>query len=299
MKVSRKIKAILRERDAEIISGQQAVAALLEETRKQIVLDLATLPGDSYSAHYLRQTLASINDHLSAWSMATVRELSGRLTTSWGMGAGLLPAAAEAAGLTLGHVSIATSTLEALQEFTFGRIAAVKDDLYNKVRGELTMGVLGQKTPQEVSRAIIGDISGKPLPIGPGGKPVFKSVAERAEVITGTEMGRAFSLATEKTIEAARETVPELGSMWIHAGHPKQPRQLHLYLHGQVRTQGKPFYKTPEGIPVHYPRDPQAPIKEVIRCGCTHIPYHPLFGDREAFAADFDEQQAKTVKKKA
>lgn len=295
VKVSSKIKAILKERDAEILSGQQAVKKLLEEIRKQILLDLATLPGDGYSAYYLRQILASIDEHLSSWAAGAIRELDGRLLTTWELGAELLPQAAAVAGLELGHIAISTGTLEALKEFTFGKISGVRGDLYNKIRGELTLGVLGQRTPQEVTQALTGDIRDIPIPVGKFGKPVFKSIEERAEVITGTEMGRAFSLATEKSLEAARETVPELGSMWIHAGHPKQPRQVHILMHGQVRTEGKPFYKTPEGVPVHYPRDPNAPIKEVIRCGCTHIPYHPLFGDAAEFAADFYTQQDKTA----
>lgn len=296
VKVTSKIKAILKERDAKILSGKDAVLALLEETRKQILLDLVSLPGDGYSAHYLRQSLASINDHLSSWEVATARELDGRLSATWAMGAELLPVAAETAGLSLGYVGIPTSTLEALKEFTFGKISGVRGDLYNKIRGELSLGVLGQRTPQEVTQALIGDINDLPIPIGRGGKPVFLNVQERAEVITGTEMGRAFSLATEKSLEAGRETVPELGSMWIHAGHPKRPRPMHLYLHGQVRAGGKAFYEI-DGKKVMYPRDPNAPIKEVIRCGCTHVPYHPLFGDPEAFAADFDTQQEKTAKR--
>jgi len=297
VKVTSKIKAILRERDAEIISGQEAVKALLEETRKQILMDLAVIPGDGYSAHFLRQSLAAINDQLATWETATNRELDGRLSTTWEMGSGLLPAAAAASGVQLGQIGISSHVLDSLKDFTFGRIASVKGDLYNRIRGELSLGVLGQKTAQEVTQAIIGGIGNLPIPVGRGGVPVFKSVQERAEVITGTEMGRAFSLATQKSIEAARETVPEMGSMWIHAGHPSRPRLIHLYMHGEVRTEGKPFYRTPEGIPVYYPRDPNAPIKEVIRCGCTHIPYHPLFGDAKEFAADFDEQQDKTSKR--
>ncbi|MEA5113028.1 MAG: hypothetical protein VB050_03290 [Geobacteraceae bacterium] len=297
VKVTSKIKAILKDRDAEIISGQEAVRRLLEETRKQILMDLAVIPGDGFSAHFLQQSLAAITDQLATWESATNRELDGRLSNTWEMGTSLLPEACAASGVQLGYVGISTHTLDALKDFTFGRIASVKGDLFNKIRGELSLGVLGQKTAQEVTQAIIGDIGNLPLPVGRGGVPVFKSVRERAEVITGTEMGRAFSLATQKSIEAARETVPEMGSMWIHAGHPKQPRLIHMYMHGEVRTEGKPFYKTPEGIPVHYPRDPKAPIKEVIRCGCTHIPYHPLFGDRAAFAADFDTQQVKTAER--
>jgi hypothetical protein len=295
VKVTSKIKAILADRDKEILSGQEAVAKILEETRRQILLELATLPGDGWSAHFLQQSLSAINARLNTWETATGRELGGRLSSTWESGAELLPTAMDAAGIRVSSFGISSTILDSLKEFAFGRISAVKGDLFNKIRGELTLGVIGQKTPQEVTRALMGDLADKPIPIGKWGKPVFKSVEERAQVITGTEMGRAFSLATQKSMDDAVDSVPELKKMWLHAGHPGVPRAIHLALHGQVRDMDRPFYSA-DGIRIMYPRDPNAPIKEVIRCGCTHIPYHPAFGDAVAFATDFDNRQLKMWK---
>jgi len=123
------------------------------------------------------------------------------------------------------------------------------------------------------------------------GPSIFKSVAERAETITGLEMGKVFSTATQKSMEQAEDVLPGLESMWLHAGHPRMPRRTHLMMHGQKRKIGNPFYRTPQGQPVMYPRDPKAPVSEIIRCGCIHIPWHPDWGSSDTFVGSFDQTQ--------
>jgi hypothetical protein len=287
VKVTTEIKRILATQKRDETLGVERVLALLQEVQKEIVAELATSQVGSYSAFHLRGTLGSIEKHLADWQSAADRELGSGLADSWEAGKSLLPSAATAAEIHMVTPWISGHTLDALKEFTFGRIASVGGDAYNKIKGEVTMGILGQKTPQEVAANIAGNLQSP---------SIFKSIAERAEVITGTEMGRAFSMATQLSIEAAHETLPDLQYMWLHAGHPRMPRMLHLALHGQVRQVGKPFYQTPEGAKVMYPRDPKAPIKEVIRCGCIHVPYMDAWGDAKEFANDFDAQQQQANK---
>lgn len=291
--VTKKIKELLKARDAKILSGTQYVQGLLEEVQKEIVAELASMPANSYSSFYLRQSLASIQRHLDSFESAAQRELSSGISDAWGMGADLLPAAAQAAGETglyLGTTQLSGNVVETLKEFTFGRITSLSNDAFNKIKGELTMGILGQKTPQQVAGEIAGNLSGP---------SIFKTIGERSEVITGLEMGRAFSIATQTSMDNAAETLPELQRMWLHAGHPRMPRQVHLLMHGQVRGINNPFYQSSDGGAVMYPRDPQAPIKEVIRCGCTHVPYMTSWGSAKDFAANWDQTQYQVNFKKA
>jgi hypothetical protein len=289
--VSEKIKVILATQRSGEKLGAERVLALLEELRRQIIAELVGTPAGSYSTMFLQSSLASIDAHLSTWENAVRNQLGAALASSWESGMGLLPTAADTAGLALQVPWISGHTLDALKEFAFGRISAVRGDVYTRIKGELTLGVLGQKTPQQVAGQLAGDLEGQPMPVGRWGHPIFKSAAERAEVITGLEMGRAFSIANEQSIEAAQQTVPELERMRIHAGHPNAPRQAHLLMHGQTRKVGVAFYETATRAKVYFPRDPQAPVSEVIRCGCTHIPWHPEFGTKESFARDFDTRQ--------
>lgn len=291
--VTSTIKRILKDQAAGIIDGQDAVLQLLGEVRREILAELSSGHVGSYTALQMRQSLASIERYLQDFESAADRELGSRIATAWAKGAELVPATLQlsgSGGALTGFGSISAHLVDALKEFAFGRIASVSSDLHTKIKGELTLGILGQKTPQQVMAVIAGDIEGVAMPKNRFGGPVFKSAAERAEVITQTEMGRAFSMATSKSLDQAQGTVPDLQKMWLHAGHPGRPRLHHLALHGAVREMDKPFYSSP--AVVMYPHDPEAPIKEVIRCGCTHIPYMAAWGDAETFSADFDKHQA-------
>jgi len=300
IKVTDKIKQILAARDGEIISASEAVQKLLAEVRRQILVELIDAPGDSFTAYRLQQSLAGIQQHLSQFEAGAKSALGSGLDSAWDAGESLLPESTLAAGMRVNFYRLSTHTLDALKDFTFGKISGISGDLYNKIRGELTLGVLGQKSPAEVAASLAGQLEGKKMPKRQdqwgNWHPAFKSAAERAEVITGLEMGRAFSLATEKSGEAAQQTLPELDKVWLHAGHPKQGRITHVHLHGEKRKIGKPFYKAPNGYGVQYPRDPNAPISEIIRCGCTHVFWHPEFGPLDAFVAEFDSTQNKLWK---
>ena len=293
--VTDKIKEIMAARDKGIISAQQSVIDLLAELRRQVLTELIDAPGDSFTAYRLKQTLNGIESQLADFESSFKSILGTGMTVNWNAGAGMLDEAAAIAGVQSSFYHLSGSTLSALEDFTFGKISGVTGDLYNKLRGELTLGVLGQKSPAEVAATIAGQIEGIAIPKRQdqwgNWSPAFKSIAERAEVITGVEMGRAFSLATQKSGEAAATTLPGLQKTWLHAGHPKQARQQHLLMHGEQRDVDKPFYTTASGYGMQFPRDPNAPISEVIRCGCTHVFWMPEFGDKDQFVAAFDTKQ--------
>ena len=282
---------IIADQEALVISGQDAVAQTLEVLRVKVATELLTVSTDSYASWQLRQTLATIDKQLELWASAARNIVDAGLAESWTAGLKLLPELASAAGMDLGTFWISSGVLEQLTEFTWGKIRGVAAEAATKIKAELTLGMLGQKSSQEIATAIVGHLPDS-IPFLKG-RPVFKSVAERAEVITGTELGRAFSMATQKSLEKAVETVPGLQKMWLHAGHPRVGREIHLLLHGQTREIDNPFYQAPGGYGVQFPRDPNAPIGEVIRCGCTHVPHHPDWGPAQDFADVFDARQHK------
>lgn len=261
--VNKEIERLLKAKNQKLLDGAAAVRGLLEDVKKQILEELRAVQGESYAAHHLRQNLASIERHLQSFETAAARELGLLVETAWDAGGDLPFAAARAGGAlftAFGHIP--ATVLQTLKESSFHRIAGLTSDAFTRVRGELTLGILGQKTPHQVTQAIAGTLE------SPG---VFRSIAERAEVITGVEMGRAFSQATQFGLEQAAASVPELKKQWWHAGHPKQPRQNHLALHGQVQPVDRPFVLG--SLVIRFPRDPKAPASEVIRCGCDHVPW--------------------------
>lgn len=273
--VSAEIKRLLKAKEQRVLDGQAAIDALLREVRRQINEELRSVPGDSYSAYHLKQNLASIEKHLQDFASKAGRELSGQVEAAWIDGEELVQAVGRTGGLftAFGHVS--TSVLDVLKEYSTHKIYGVSQAAFEQIRGELTLGMLGQKTPWEVAQAIAGEIEGAPMPTI-AGRAVFQSTAERAEVITGVEMGRAYSQATQLAMAQATQSVPDLKKQWWHAGHPKRPRLSHLALHGQIQPVDKPFMVGT--LTMMFPRDPKAPASEVIRCGCEHVPWHESFG---------------------
>jgi len=267
-RVTDEILRLLKQKDQKILDGQTALAGLLGDVRRQILDELQSVTGESYAAYHLRQNLASIERHLRTFETAATWEISRQIGDAWTGGEEMVLSTGRVGGLFLAFGHIPESVLQTLQDFGMHKISGLAGDTFNKVRGELSLGILGQKTPHQVMTAIAGSLE------SPG---VFKSIEERARVITQVEMGRAYSQATQLGLEAAAQSVPELGKQWWHAGHPRQPRMSHLALHGQIRKIDEPFLVG--SLIIRFPRDPKAPASEVIRCGCEVVPYHPNWGD--------------------
>ncbi|MCF6265238.1 MAG: phage head morphogenesis protein [Desulfuromusa sp.] len=277
--VTAKIKQLLAQKDQQILTGTAAVRSVLAQLRKQVLDELQMTVGDSYTVYHLKQNKAMLERALAEFKTTAEREVTNQLNLVWQSGGELLVDAAYAGEVYLGMQILPQTTLETLADFAFSRIDSLSNAAWNKVRAELTLGVLGQKTPHQVTQAIAGSLD------GPG---VFKSLELRAETIVKTEMGRTYSTATMEGIKQAAKSVPELQKEWWHAGHPKKPRINHLRLHGQRQPVDKPFLLG--GLIIDYPRSPGAPIQEVIGCGCEVVPWHPDW-DKESQKLDFFKRQ--------
>jgi hypothetical protein len=259
--VNRTIKDALNAKDDAIITGSDAMLKILGEVKDQIIIELTHLPESGFESYRLKQVLASIKEQLNNFAASGQKELSGLLDDAWGMGTGMVDSVMKESGIYFGF-RLSTSTLNRLKEFAMHRIEDLSMDAFAKVRGEISLGVLGQKTPWEVAQSISGELPGP---------SIFGSIENRADVITRTEMGRIYSTATQDRMEQAAGYVPGMEKQWLHKGHPKKPREMHMLADGNHVPVDKPF--SIGGVSMMYPRDPAAPIGEVINCGCDHVPY--------------------------
>lgn len=255
------IRRIIRAKDAGITNGRQAVLDILKNLQEQLGEELGRAALGSWDAYHLRQVLSSVSEQILTHQSQTKTALTGLLKDSWGLGQALVDAPLATGGIYTGfHLS--TSVLEALTDFTMHKIEGLYSGTLERVKGEITLGILGQKTPQQVAQVI-----GQSLKT----QSIFKSVATRAEVITKTEMGRAFSQATQLRMDQAAKAVPQMEKQWFHVGHPTTPRASHVAAHGRHVPVSRPFMIGE--TPMMFPRDPGAPLEEVINCGCDHRPY--------------------------
>lgn len=272
---------ILTDQARRTIDGQDAARRILLAVRREILADIAAFPAESYSTFRQQQLLASIDRQLADAEAQLRADISRGISGSWEAGRDLLPAMARSgSSVTLSIIGIAPHLVDQIKEFAWGRITAVRNDAVAKIRAEITLGLLGQKTPQEIAGAVAGTLE------RPG---VFGGVAERAEVIVKTEMGRAFTMAHQASMESAVDTLPSLKKMWLHAGHPKQPRPFHLRLSGDVKEVDQPFLVG--NIAMRYPRDPKAPASEIINCGCMHVAWMPEWGSKSDYLKSWNRAQ--------
>lgn len=270
MKVNLQIKKILKEKDEKIRTGTQAVRDILKELQKQVMGEIGQAALGSWDAYYLKQMLNSIEYQIDNFAKKMKGKVGEMLDDMWGKGQVLVDMPLAAGGIWTGF-HLGTSVLDAMKDFAEHKIKSLSDDAWYRIKSELSLGILGGKTPQEVAKAIGKDLKDIKTP------SVFKSIAERAEVITKTEMGRVFSKATQLRMEEAAKHVDGLEKQWIHAGHPKKARPSHEAagkrgIHVPVNEPFPIFDKI--GYALKFPRDPKADISETIGCGCDHVPYH-------------------------
>ncbi len=261
--VSAAIKKALQAKEQGILSGTESMLAILSDLHGQVLTELGKAALGSFDAYHLRQMLDSIEYQVANYTLRAKAELSGSLSMAWNLGTNLVDAPLAASGIHMGSYHLSTAVLDTLKEYSNDYLQNLFSDAWYKVKGEITLGVVGGKTPQEVAESI-----GKTMDAGQ-----FKNVATRAETITRHEMGTVFSKASQLRMEQAAESVPELEKQWIHAGHPFRPRPSHIASHGKHVPVNEPFVIG--GVPMMFPRDPKAPLKETMNCGCDHVPYHP------------------------
>lgn len=268
MGVRATIQRILREQGAGVRSGTEAMRDILKALQGDVMAELGRAALGSWDAYHLRQVLDAIEVKVAGFETKAKAELGRRLTASWETGKALVDSPLEAAGVRIGGFHLSESVLETLQDFAFHKVEGLRSFTWDRIRSELALGTLGQRTPQEVAKAIGRNLTDR---------SIFSSIDARGEVITRTEMGRVFSTSAQKRMEQAGEHVPGMEKQWLHSGHPRKPRPSHLSAHGQHVPVDEKF--NIGGVMMLHPRDPGAPLDEIINCGCEHVPYHPDWGE--------------------
>lgn len=246
----RRLPRIQRDTHAELLR-------LLKTAEERIAGILAATPTD-YQAWMLPQQQAAIRQAMDDIGKQMGQRLDESAVASWQAGIDLVDRPLAAGGLNIAGVlpQIDTAQLDALRAFMSDRMADVGVQLANQINAELGLVAIGG---QGVSEAItkIEKL------IAAGGR-------SRATTIVRTELGRAYATATQGRMDQAREVLPNLKKQWRRSGK-LHSRPSHDAADGQVVATDQPFIVG--GVPLMYPRDPQAPAAETINCGCESLPY--------------------------
>ena len=172
----------------------------------------------------------------------------------------------KAAGETLGTFRLDTTQLEIAQGLSADLITRMTSESIAKISVQIQRSMLAEQSVFETMRAVT-DLLGSASAVGAKGamKFVADGVAYRAEMITRTELLRAYNMASfgrAQDAKAAGVTKHE----WRTAGDGRV-RASHEALDGMVVEVGEEFAPG-----LRFPLDPQGDAEETIGCRCAVIP---------------------------
>ena len=227
------------------------VMGILENARIQVAGAVASTEWDIY---YIPQLKEAVGRAISGFKQRYIAEQTDALSNMWNAGIDAVDSPLQYVGIGLYAPEISRSALEIMQGYSADLIEGLSADALKKINNEITLGIMGQKSPFEVMTAV-----GKNLKE----KSAFASIGHRAEAITRTEMARVHSAAREGRMAATVEANPDekWQKKWISSGKAN-PRDHHASLNGVVVDADEDF---PGGIP--YPHAPGLPASEVVNCG--------------------------------
>ncbi|HZU33720.1 MAG TPA: hypothetical protein VFB79_21580 [Candidatus Angelobacter sp.] len=249
------------------LKARKNMIELLNEARKKIVAELASVNPQSYTAAQLSVLKQSIDRAMDEFRVAATSSVDGYEAAMFQTGAATVSAPLQALGLessTLGQVS--TSTLSIVQGYTADLISGLSKDAASKVNSTIQRAFLGNQSITDIITQI-----GKAINKGNDFDGVFSSVGRRATGIALNEIMRVHSIAAQARLEDASERHPDLQKAWDHLAIAKVPRPGHVAADGQVVDVDEPFEV--EGEELMYPRDPNGSADNTINCHCLMRPY--------------------------
>ena len=239
------------------------VTRLLKRAEHDIRATLAGTPSD-YHAFILPQLQASIHQALGQLGADARAAAEAGATRAWRAGIDLVDAPLDAAlGLDVPGFRVATllpavdtRQLMAMRPFLTGKMRGVSTALADRINTELGLAMIGTRNTGETTARIAGLLK-------TGGRT-------RALTIVRTELGRAYSIATQERMSQAAGILPGMRKQWRKSGK-LHSCPAHDAADGQTREVDKPFVVG--GTQLMFPRDPAASASETINCGCQQLPW--------------------------
>ena len=277
----RKVNDLIRQANRLEKAEVKKVIKLLADARKDVAAQIAST---EWQAYHLPQLKAGIERALQSFGDQYGVEMREMQREFWQQGADMTDLPLREIGINAAIPEIDTTALSILQGYSSDLVTGLSQDAVKKINGEITRGIIGQKSPYEVMQAVGRNLKDK---------SIFKSIAHRADTIVRTEAGRVFEAAGQARKEAAVQVVPGLQKQWYYGHSPRLPRIDHMAVSGQIRDIDKPF--DVGGEKLMYPKDPAGSAANTINCGCTSLPYHQDWDAEIERQAAADEGQPRGV----
>ncbi len=257
----KKVKSLIKKADSMENAAVKRTIKLLAAARKEVA---ATVAITEWEAFNLPELKASIERTMGEFGAKYNVDLRDAQREFWEHGIQMVDAPIREIGIYKVIPEIDMTALGIMQDFSTDLVVGLGKDAGRKINQEISMGIIGKKSPFEVMQAVGRNLKDK---------SIFKSIAARAETITRNETGRVLEMASQARRERAAEIIPGLGKEWKHSPFAKVPRPSHQAADGQKRKADEDF--NVGGEELSFPRDPKGSAKNTINCSCYTIPWHP------------------------
>lgn len=257
----KKVKSLIKKANSMEDDAVKRAIKLLAAARKDVAATVATTEWEAYRLPELK---AAIDRTMRDFGTKYGVDLRDTQREFWEHGIQMTDAPIREVGIYMVIPEVDMTALGIMQDFTADMVTNLGKDAGRKISQEISMGIIGKKSPYEVMGAVGRNLKDK---------SIFKSIAARAETITRNEAGRVLEMAGQARRERAAEIVPGLGKEWKHSPYAKVPRLSHLRADSQKRKVDEDF--DVGGEKLSFPRDPKGSAKNTINCNCYSIPWHP------------------------
>jgi len=259
--IKREIDKLLKAADKANDAAARRVIKQLAEARKEVA---AAVASTEWKLYHLPQLKAATSRALTEFGRQFGVEVKNIQQEGWEYGMDIVDKPLRTVGIIQAIPEIDIQALTALQEFGLDKVEGLAMDAVKKINNEISLGLMGEKSPYEVMKAVGRNLKDK---------SVFTSLTKRAETIVKNEAGRALEKASQLRKEAAAKVVPGLQKQWYYGHSPKMPRLDHLVAAERYGPGGDPgpipvdeaFMVAGEAL--MFPRDPAGSAANTINCG--------------------------------
>ena len=170
-KVNELIRRAGKLEDAEV----RKVIKFLADARKEVAATVASMDWQSYYLPQMKNAIEAIERAMQDFGSKYGVDLRNAQRSFWEQGTDMVDLPLNAAGITAFIPEIDMTALSIMQGFSSDLVTGLSRSAITQINREMTIGLMGMKTPYEVMRAVGRNLKDS---------SIFKSIAAR-------EIGRA------------------------------------------------------------------------------------------------------------
>jgi hypothetical protein len=266
-KIADKIKEITKQgfdlNDEAAKSFVDYIGKIRDDITKRIT------SAEGIDAIHLKGIKKDIEDILNEFKTKGTESLQKFQDTGYQLGSDLVTDPLKSAGVKVAIPGISKEQLIIMQNMSTDLISGASEEAKVKIKSALNQALLGELTPTEAALKVDSALAG---------------LQDRGEAIVRTEVGRAFSIATQMRQEQYQKALPSLKKQWLTSIDGRE-RPSHAAINGQIKNIDEPFevpnYRTGGTEEAMYPHDPNLSPENSVNCRCVILPITDEWASQE------------------